>query len=134
MNNSGFPGTKRMILTALGAITLVTNPCFGQDPPATYDLSVVIRDFRKDHPDFNVIPAIGYGYYFGNVGYDLDSDGNPVFTGEGSRLGRPWKDINRNLIAPHLFNTCNFAGGSETKGEPGLSSFRSPAITGVLED
>jgi len=41
-----------------------------------------------------------------------------------AKLGRAWTDANRKVIAPHLFNTCNFAGGSETEGEPGLSSFR----------
>ncbi len=124
MNISGLFSNTRTILTALGSIAVVATPSLGQDPPETYDLSVVIHDFKKDHPDFNVLPAVGYGYYFGNVGYDVDSDGNPVFTGEGSKVGLTWKDVNRNVIAPHLFNTCNFAGGDETDGEPGLSSFR----------
>ena len=131
MNNSGFPGTKRTILTVLGAITLATSTSPGQDQPATYDLSVVIRDFTRDHPDFNVVPAVGYGYYAGNVAYDLDSTGKPVFTGEGSRLGRLWKDKFGHPIAPHLFNTCDFAGGSETSGEAGPSSFRITVNEGV---
>ena len=122
MNNSGFSGTKRTILTVLGAITLATSTSPGQAQPATYDLSVVIRDFTRDHPDFNVVPAVGYGYYAGNVAYDLDSTGKPVFTGEGSRLGRLWKDKFGRPIAPHLFNTCDFAGGSGTKGEPGSAA------------
>ena len=37
------------------------------------DLTAVIRDFTKDHPDFNVVPRDGYAYYAGNTGLDLDA-------------------------------------------------------------
>ena len=114
-----------MKMTALaGAIMVAATPAFGQAPPSTVDLSVVIRDFTQDHPDFNVIPAVGYGFYFGNVAFDLDGNGKPVFTGAGFRAARLWTDVNRHVIAPHLYNTCNFVGGTAGGGDAGRSSFR----------
>ena len=114
-----------MKMTALvGATMVAATPALAQAPPSTVDLSVVLRDFTQDHPDFNIIPAVGYGYYFGNVEFELDDDGKPVFTGAGFRAARLWTDVNRNVIAPHLFNTCNFVGGSNDGGDPGRSSFR----------
>ena len=67
-----------------GAILLTTSPAVGQDaPPTIVELSAVIRDFTKDHADFNVIPADGYAYYHGLVAYDLDASGKPVYSGGG---------------------------------------------------
>ena len=86
------------------------------------ELSVVIRDFSKTHPDFNVLPAVGYGYYAGNVAFDLDADGKPLYTGEGFRIAAPWRDASGKIIAPHLFNTCNFVGARPV--DPGRTSFR----------
>ncbi len=98
-------------------------PALGQDPPSTADLSVVIRDFSKNHPDFNVLPAAGYGYYAGNVAFDLDAAGKPVYTGHGFRAATLWRDASGNIIAPHLFNTCDFA-AAHPLVDPGRTSFR----------
>jgi hypothetical protein len=110
MNTAGFINTRssNRVVMALGAVLLMTGTAAGQDPPSTVDLPVVIRDFSKTHPDFNVIPADGYGYYHGNVALDLDADRKPLFTGGGFRDRSLWKDANGNPIAPHLFNTCGF--------------------------
>ncbi|MHC4142616.1 MAG: DUF7305 domain-containing protein, partial [Planctomycetota bacterium] len=93
-----------------------------QDPPASVDLPVVIRDFSRSHSDFAVVPADGYAYYAGNVAFDLDADGKPVFTGGGFRAQKLWKNIDGKPIAPHLYNTCEFLtpiGG----GGSGVASF-----------
>jgi fibro-slime domain-containing protein len=123
MNTAGFISAQssRRMVVALGTVLLVTGTAVGQDPPSTVDLPVVIRDFSKTHPDFNVIPADGYGYYHGNVALDLDGDGKPVFTGEGFRARRLWKDVNGNPIAPHLMNLCGFL--TPIGGGGGAASF-----------
>ncbi len=109
-----------------GAVVLGCGQAVGQNP-AFVDLSAVIHDFSQTHPDFNVIPLLGYGYYAGNVALDLDDEGKPVFTGAGFKVGRTWKDASGNVIAPHLFNTCGIFtdepddGGG---GDLGATSFR----------
>jgi fibro-slime domain-containing protein len=110
MNSAGQVDAQpsHRVLVALGAIFLLTGAAAGQDPPSVVDLPVVIRDFSETHPDFDVLPADGYGYYHGNVAFDLDEQGKPVFTGAGFRARSLWKDVNGNPIAPHLFNTCAF--------------------------
>lgn len=48
-------------------------------PPDTLTLMGTVRDFQRAHPDFDVVPAGGYGHYAGNVEPVLGSDGRPVF-------------------------------------------------------
>jgi fibro-slime domain-containing protein len=110
MNASGFISAQsaHRVAAVLGVSLLAAGMAFGQDPPASVDLPVVIRDFSKTHPDFAVVPADGYAYYAGNVAYDLDADGKPVFTGGGFKAQRLWKNIDGKPIAPHLYNTCQF--------------------------
>jgi fibro-slime domain-containing protein len=48
-------------------------------PAENVDLPAVIRDFRRDHPDFDVIPSAGYGHYAGNIGEEIGASGRPVF-------------------------------------------------------
>jgi hypothetical protein len=121
MNSSSFIGAQsaRRVATVLGVSLLAAGTAFGQDPPASVDLPVVIRDFSKTHADFAVVPADGYAYYAGNVAFDLDADGKPVFTGGGFKAQRLWKNIDGKPIAPHLYNTCEFLtpiGGSSSGG------------------
>jgi fibro-slime domain-containing protein len=124
MNSSGFISAQsaRRVATVLGVSLLAAGTAFGQDPPASVDLPVVIRDFSRSHSDFAVVPADGYAYYAGNVAFDLDADGKPVFTGGGFRAQKLWKNIDGKPIAPHLYNTCEFLtpiGG----GGSGVASF-----------
>ena len=127
MKITGLIGVSQshVVCAGLGALLLATT-AVGQDPPPNLvELSVVIRDFTKDHPDFNVIPADGYAYYHGLVAYDLDSDGKPVYSGGGFKDRSLWKDASGNPIAPHLFNTCNFlAGTGGGGGDAGATSMR----------
>jgi fibro-slime domain-containing protein len=123
MNTSGFTSTlsRRWTTAALG-VCLLAPVAPAQDPPSQFVLPVILRDFSKEHPDFNVIPADGYAYYHENVALDFDEDGKPLYTGAGFKAGSLWKDINGRPIAPHLYNTCGFLtplGG----GEPEAGSF-----------
>jgi fibro-slime domain-containing protein len=123
MKTSGLMRTVsfRWMTAALG-VCLLSAEAFGQDPPAQVDLPVVLRDFSRDHPDFNVIPVDGYGYYHGNVDLDLDEDGKPVYTGGGFKDQSLWKDAAKNPIAPHLYNTCGFLTPLGGGGESGAAS------------
>ncbi|MCP3906279.1 MAG: fibro-slime domain-containing protein [Planctomycetes bacterium] len=47
-------------------------------PPDEIRLMTLIRDLKSDHPDFNVVPAGGFGHYAGNVATSLGPDGRPV--------------------------------------------------------
>jgi fibro-slime domain-containing protein len=64
-----------------------------------------VRDFLPSpaHPDFNVVPSNGYGPYCGNVAATLDSEGKPVFTGNGWRRKKAWRDSNNREIS---WNVC----------------------------
>ncbi len=129
MKTTGLIGaaSKQFGVPFIGALLLTTSPALGQDvPPSIVELSAVIRDFTKDHPDFNVIPADGYAYYHGLVAYDVDEDGNPVYSGGGFKAKSLWKNAAGMPIAPHLFNTCNFLAGTGggDPGDTGVTSFR----------
>ena len=34
--------------------------------PSVIHVPGIVRDFRSDHPDFDITPAAGYGHYAGN--------------------------------------------------------------------
>jgi hypothetical protein len=82
--------TTYAILTAAVAASLMlpealTVPrSFASGPPASIRLSGVVYDFRASHPDFDVIPAGGYGHYAGNVSPALAGSGVPGFIGLGA--------------------------------------------------
>ena len=66
-------------------------------PPATIELTGIVRDFHErthpnGHPDFERAPSAGFGHYVGNVAPLLWADGNPVFTGTGSKLLSQYRD------------------------------------------
>jgi fibro-slime domain-containing protein len=94
-------------------------------PPSSIELAGVVRDMLQAHPDFDVIPADGYGHFAGNVALTLDAEGKPVFVGEGFRVVYQWRDAAGRPIAPHLFNMCGLpgGGGDDDGGDPGRTSF-----------
>ncbi len=105
------------------AVVLGSGSAMGQNPPYV-DLSAVVRDFSKTHPDFNRIPLLGYGNYAGNVALDLDDEGKPVYTGEGFKIWSTWRNANNQAIAPHLYNTCGIFFDEPDQGDQGLTSYR----------
>ncbi|MEC9373203.1 MAG: fibro-slime domain-containing protein, partial [Planctomycetota bacterium] len=72
-------------------------------------VSGVVRDFRErqtpgGHPDFERRPDAGYGHYMGNVASELDEAGKPVFTGQGNKVERQWRDRDGRPIHPSLYD------------------------------
>lgn len=66
-------------------------------PPNTLTVIGSVRDFRErtvqgGHPDFEIVPSLGYGHYAGNVATTLGADRKPVFTGNGRLVKKQWKD------------------------------------------
>ncbi len=82
-------------------------PCILWTPAAsgqaTIELSGVVRDLKKSHPDFDVVPVGGPGHYAGNIGRDLSTDGRPVYAGGGFKVATEWTNSGSQPIPPHLF-------------------------------
>jgi len=77
--------------------------------PDTLTLTGVVRDFRErnennGHPDFERRPDSGFGHYMYNVAMELDDEFKPVFTGEGRKVSRQWKDSQGRAIHPSLYD------------------------------
>lgn len=91
-----------------GALTLTTTSVSADDHPEEapqfLELSVHIRDFGPDHPDFDVTPGDGYGHSMGNIAPQLDAQGKPVFIGEGYRVSQEWRDVDLKKISWTLYN------------------------------
>ena len=87
-----------------------------EDPPATLELTGVIRDFKErtvqgGHPDFERQPDGGFGHYCGNVDAQLGEDGKPVYTGEGYYVRRQWKDSQGRHMLEHITRSHTVAAG-----------------------
>ena len=91
-------------------------------PPDVVHITGTIRDFEKDHVDFNVVPIGGSGHYAGSIALQLGADNRPVFVGNGSKVVSQWRDSAWRPIAPHLF------GGSSGPGGTTVSLVSSPTI------
>ena len=52
----------------------------------TIELSGVVRDFRRAHPDFDVATVDETGHYAGNVALTLPDDDRPDFVGGGFKV------------------------------------------------
>ncbi len=52
----------------------------------TIELTGIVRDFRPDHPDFDVVPPEGYGQYMWNIVTTLGGDGRPDYAGGGYKV------------------------------------------------
>ncbi len=78
--------------------------------PSTLVLSGVVRDFKErsvagGHPDFEAVPAGGYGHYMNSVAEMLDADGKPVYTGSGKKVSTQWRDKNDRPLHPSLYDS-----------------------------
>ena len=71
--------------------------------PTTLDLSGVVRDFKRSHPDFDVMPIGGPGHYASNVALTLGPSSNPVFGGGGFKVTQQWQNSGYHPIAPHMY-------------------------------
>ncbi len=70
-------------------------------PPDVVSLTGTIRDFKKNHVDFNITGLAGH--YAMNVALDLGAEDRPTFRGTGFRVDTQWRDGVSNPIAPHLY-------------------------------
>ena len=80
-----------------------------EDEPESVVLTGIIRDFNEKseengHPDFENRPESGFGHYVGNVGLQLNAEGKPVFTGNGRKLKRNYKDSSGNNMCWALYD------------------------------
>ena len=89
------------LAAALIGVSVTTAGAF-QGGPERLILRGTIRDFKPDHPDFDVSgPG---GHFAGNVGLDISAQYRPSLTQGGSLVSSQFRDKNTNPIAPHLFN------------------------------
>jgi fibro-slime domain-containing protein len=107
------------LIAAAGSITMA-----GSDSgmPESITLTGVVRDFRElsdpnGHPDFEAKPAAGFGHYMGNIALTLDSDGKPVYTGEGYKVSSQWKDSQGHPMHPRFYDSAK----GDQSGSKGVS-------------
>jgi len=104
-----------------------------EEPPETLELLGVVRDFKErtaegGHPDFERQPDGGFTHYCGNVAEQLGDDGRPVFTGDGYKVRRQWKDSDSNPICwtvydRNLGDRRGRKGSSDTGGIQSADTF-----------
>ena len=114
-------------------ICLVSALADEDPPPATLELTGVVRDFKErtaqgGHPDFERQPNGGFKHFSGNVAEELGEDGRPVFTGEGYYVRRQWKDASGDPICWSVYDRSlgdrkGRKGGSDTGGIQSAESF-----------
>ncbi len=102
----------RTIVAPLAVVCLVlATPAPAAPPPATFELTGVVRDFRAysdpgGHPGMergDKPPGLGPKWVTGNlVDPILGSDGKPVYTDNGIIVKTAWKDSAGRNIAPQL--------------------------------
>ena len=93
-------------LAIAGLISFAAVPYAASAPlPETVDLSGVVRDFRRSHPDFNAVPVGGFGHYAGNIALTLGPQEQPDFAGGGFKVESQWRDSATRPMAPHLFKS-----------------------------
>lgn len=143
MNNK--QRTTTSILTAAGAalacagVALLSAPAAGQQfsndgeglgvdralTPESITLTGIVRDFRErsvlnGHPDFERRPSAGFGHYMNNVEPELDEEYKPVFSGEGAKVSRQWKDSSGRPIHPSLYDaSLGDSAGAWGASDPG---------------
>ena len=130
--------TTTTAILAAGTLAMAPLPIepdgIDEENPESVVLTGVIRDFKErtvenGHPDFERRPDSGFGQYVGNVSDTLDSEGKPVFTGNGFKLGNQWKDASGNNICWRLFDsaagdTAGSRNGNDRGGIENEESFR----------
>ena len=117
--NNSIIGTTAAVLAAgiLGAAPVPAE----EEAPESLLLTGVVRDFKErtvegGHPDFERRPQRGFGYYVGNVGVNLDSEGKPIFTGQGYKVGGQWKNSSGKNICWRLFDSSRGDTAASNRG------------------
>jgi fibro-slime domain-containing protein len=124
--------TSRVITTAatyglLGAAAIVTlllpedlsvpEGFATASPPDTILLNGIIRDFKADHSDFDVVPPGGNGHFVGVVDALLPNEHQPLLVaGGGAKVTAQWRDDAGREIAPNLADVTAGPVGNERLG------------------
>ena len=118
-----------LAIGALGLAPAASTSDGSDESPESIVLTGIVRDFEErtssrnaPHPDFERRPDRGFGHYVGNVADRLDAEGKPVFTGEGFKVGRQWRDSAGNNICWRLFDSSrgDTAGSSHGNDRGGI--------------
>ena len=119
----------------LGAGSAPAHGGSSEEDPESVVLTGIIRDFKEKnaengHPDFENRPENGFGHYVGNIGLQLNQEGKPVFTGNGRKLKRDFKDSSGNPICwavydPDLGDSDGRMAASDQGGINSSASFES---------
>ncbi|MFG0256816.1 MAG: fibro-slime domain-containing protein [Phycisphaerales bacterium JB043] len=132
--NNGTAWAGLGLLTAAGLVYLsfagnAQGAVENEDGSISVTLTGIIRDFRErsvtgGHTDFERKPSSGFGHYMGNVDLNLDSEGKPVFTGNGYKVASQWKDSMGNPIHPSLYDPAegDIPGAFSSADPGGISS------------
>jgi fibro-slime domain-containing protein len=78
-------------------------------PPATIQLTGIVRDFRErsvagGHPDFERQPSAGFGHFIMNIDPTLGIDGKPQFIGGGRKQSGQFRDSSGRNICWRLYD------------------------------
>ena len=88
-----------VVLACTGLMS--TSPAYAQ--PSVIRVPGIVRDFKKSHSDFDVIPSGGYGHYAGNIALSLNAAQRPTLVGGGFHVDAQWMDMLSQPIAPHMY-------------------------------
>jgi len=119
------------VFAAAGVMGMMCCPdaLAGGAEPESIELVGVIRDFRErtdaqGHPDFERKPDHGFAHYCGNVAPYLGEDGKPVYTGEGWKVYKQWKDAQGRPICYLLYDPDrgDIAGEQSVSDNGGIES------------
>ncbi len=106
----------------LSLLALLTTQTALLAQPATIELSGVVRDFKRAHPDFDVLPIGGPGHYCGNVNLPIGAGEVPTFAVGGYRVDSEWRNFGSQPIAPHLFADGGFGGSVQLVNGPQIDN------------
>jgi len=105
------PQTDAAVILSLGGAFVLAEvlaaPAAPAQSPSVLRVPGLIRDFKRSHPDFGVVPSGGLGHYAGLISMELPADQRPDFAGGGGgggfRVNAEWTNKNDDPIAPHLY-------------------------------
>ena len=128
------------MLTYVGLMGLLSSPDAaagaGDDLPEVLQLTGIVRDLRErtedgGHPDFEAVPDHGFGHYVGNIATVLGPERKPVFTGNGHKVKRQWKDVTGRPICWHIAQKYPVSG--DVAGQLGAADSGGIQSTASLE-
>jgi fibro-slime domain-containing protein len=108
------------LLVPFTFVLVLTSSTVVAEPPETIELSGVVRDFRRAHPDFDIVSVDETGHYTGNVALTLPEDDRPDFVGGGFKVLDQWTNSGGQPIAPHLYMLAGTGGVIKIDESPSI--------------